>query len=307
MTQPVLLLDGGLGQELIRRSTAAAHHLWSLQVMLNEPQLVSDVHRDFCLAGANIACLNTYAATRARLTRGDVSVSLDSLLNRAYELAHSGIEASGRENVAAISSLPPLVASYSPDTELPMDQMVAEYRELIALQQTRVDGFLAETISSVSEATAVLTAAKQSSIRIMLGLTVMDDDGLLLRSGEPLEKAVGAITAFDPLAVLINCSKPEAVSQAIPLLKNSGFHFGAFANGFTAVDALKPGGVVDVLEARKDLGPEEYATYAAAWLDAGASVIGGCCEVGPDHIQALNSLIDQRRHRRLKWTDIESL
>jgi S-methylmethionine-dependent homocysteine/selenocysteine methylase len=79
MTQPVLLLDGGLGQELIRRSTAAAHHLWSLQVMLNEPQLVSDVHRDFCLAGANIACLNTYAATRARLTRGDVSVSLDSL------------------------------------------------------------------------------------------------------------------------------------------------------------------------------------------------------------------------------------
>jgi methionine synthase I (cobalamin-dependent) len=65
--------------------------------MLNEPQLVSDVHRDFCLAGANIACLNTYAATRARLTRGDVSVSLDSLLNRAYELAHSGIEASGRK------------------------------------------------------------------------------------------------------------------------------------------------------------------------------------------------------------------
>ncbi|MAB03683.1 MAG: hypothetical protein CL688_03710 [Candidatus Puniceispirillum sp.] len=55
------------------------------------------------------------------------------------------------------------------------------------------------------------------------------------------------------------------------------------------------------------MGPEAYATYAAAWLDAGASVIGGCCEVGPDHIQVLNSLIDQRGHRRLKWTDIESL
>ena len=69
MAQGVLLLDGGLGQELIRRSPSPAHHQWSLQVMLKEPDLVAEVHRDFCDAGANIACLNTYAITRARLAR----------------------------------------------------------------------------------------------------------------------------------------------------------------------------------------------------------------------------------------------
>jgi len=307
MTECVLLLDGGLGQELIHRSTAAAHHLWSLQVMMNEPQLVSDVHRDFSRAGAAVACLNTYAVTRARLARGDVETPLATLLLRASDLAQAGIEESGMKGIALISSLPPLVASYSPDTELPTDQMITEYKELIALQRSRVDGFLAETIASVNEATAVLTAARESGIRIMLGLTVKDDNGRLLRSGEPLEQAMTAIDAFDPLAVVINCSKPEAVSEAMPILGQSRFPFGGFANGFTAVDALKPGGVVDSLEARIDLGPAAYAAHAASWLDAGATVIGGCCEVGPSHVQALSELIDQRQLRRLKWPELESL
>ncbi|MEK9920794.1 MAG: homocysteine S-methyltransferase family protein [Luminiphilus sp.] len=304
ISESVLLLDGGLGQELIHRSTAAAHHLWSLQVMLDEPQLVSDIHRDFCHAGAAIACLNTYAITRARLTRGGVAAPLDTLLTRARELAQAGIVESKKTDVALVSSLPPLVASYSPDTELPTEQMVAEYRELIDLQRPHVDGFLAETIASVNEAKAVLSAAQQSGSRIMLGLTVMDDDGCRLRSGEPLKDALDAAAAFEPLAIVINCSKPEAVSQAMPLLQKSGVPFGGFANGFTAVDDLKPGGVVDVLQAREDLGPEAYATHAANWLDAGATVIGGCCEVGPAHIQVLKGLIEQRGLRRMRWSDL---
>ena len=167
-----------------------------------------------------------------------------------------------------------------------------------------MDGFLAETIPSIAEATAVLTAADQAGVRIMLGLTVADDDGQLLRSGEPLSDALEAIDAFEPLAVVINCSKPEAVSQAIPILKASRFAFGAYANGFTAIDALEPGGVVDVLEARHDLDPEQYAKFAAEWLDAGASVIGGCCEVGPDHIKALSTLLQSRGHEQLAWGDL---
>ncbi len=304
MSAPVLLLDGGMGQELIRRSSAPAHHLWSLQVMMDEPHLVSEIHREFSEAGAGIACLNTYAITRARLARGEVETPLEVLLERACELAAAGIEASGAEDVSLISSLPPLVASYRPDTELPFEQMVKEYRELIELQAPRVHGFLAETIASVTEAKAVLTAGEQAGSRIMLGLTVTDEDGTRLRSGESLAEALDAIDDFQPLAVVINCSKPEAVSQAMPVLAESRFVYGAFANGFTAIDALEPGGVVDVLEARHDLDPEQYAKFAAEWLDAGASVIGGCCEVGPEHIQALDTLLQDRGHQKLTWAEL---
>ncbi|MFW6379865.1 MAG: homocysteine S-methyltransferase family protein, partial [Halorhodospira sp.] len=60
-----------------------------------------------------------------------------------------------------------------------------------------------------------------------------------------------------------------------------------YANGFTSVAALQPGGTVDVLEARTDLDPETYAEHALGWGEQGATLVGGCCEVGPAHIAAL--------------------
>lgn len=304
MVQPVLLLDGGMGQELIHRSTAQATHHWSLQVMMDEPHLVTEVHREFCEAGADIACLNTYAVTRARLARGQNLPTLEALLRNAYELAKQGASDSGKINTALVAALPPLVASYRAETQLPIAQMIEEYQELIDLQKSRVDGFLAETIPSITEATAVLTAADQAGVRIMLGFTVSDEDGKRLRSGEPLSEALEAIDSYNPLAVVINCSKPEAVSQAMPVLAESRFIYGAFANGFTAIDALEPGGVVDVLQAREDLSPAQYAKFAAEWLEAGATVIGGCCEVGPQHIKALDQLLLSRGHQKLAWQDL---
>ena len=187
MSKGVLLLDGGMGQELIRRSSSpSAHHLWSLKVMLDEPELISEVHRDFCLAGASIACLNTYAITRARLARSENLPSLEDLLGRAYKLAEKGVRSSSCNEVALISTLPPLVASYRADTQLPMDLMVEEYSELIDIQSRNADGFIAETIPSINEAIAVLTAANKLNVQIVLGLTVSDENGEFLRSGEPL-------------------------------------------------------------------------------------------------------------------------
>jgi homocysteine S-methyltransferase len=120
--------------------------------MLEQPDLVAEVHRDFCDAGANIACLNTYAITHARLARGQNLPPIVELLDRARELGEQGAAASQNTGAAMIASLPPLVASYRPDTQLPLEQAISEYRELIALQKETVDGFLAETIPSISEA-----------------------------------------------------------------------------------------------------------------------------------------------------------
>ena len=72
------------------------------------------------------------------------------------------------------------------------------------------------------------------------------------------------------------------------MLAASGLRCGGYANGFTAIDALVPGGNVDALSARTDLGPEAYGDFAMSWIDAGASIVGGCCEVGPAHIAHLH-------------------
>jgi S-methylmethionine-dependent homocysteine/selenocysteine methylase len=73
-----------------------------------------------------------------------------------------------------------------------------------------------------------------------------------------------------------------------------GHKFGAYANGFTAIaDTFDHiGATVDLLQARTDLGPVAYAKFADSWAQQGASIIGGCCQVGPAHIAELRRRFD---------------
>ena len=146
-----------------------------------------------------------------------------------------------------------------------------------------------ETMSSVDQARGGLMGAGVTGKPVWLSLSVDDIDGTKLRSGEPIADVIPLIKEFSPHVVSINCSLPEAVSQAIPMLADAGVTVGAYANGFTGIsdnfDHI--GATVDELKARTDLGPARYAEFAQTWVDAGATVIGGCCEVGPDHIAAL--------------------
>ena len=288
MTTAITLLDGGMGQELIRRSSAAKPHpLWSLQVMMDEPELVANVHRDFCLAGARVICLNTYSVTRHRLQMGSALPDLPELLKHAGDLARAGIQASGLSGIDIVASLPPLTASYLQQSPLSPEQMKDEYKELMELQRYHVDGFLAETLSSIAEGEAVLLAAQEADTGVHLAFTVQDEDGTRLRSGELLEDALRVCVPLKPLAIILNCSVPEAIDQVLPLLAVATKTFGAYANGFHSITALKPGGTVDVLSAREELTPAVYTEMALQWLDVGASILGGCCEVGPAHIEAL--------------------
>ena len=94
-------------------------------------------------------------------------------------------------------------------------------------------------------------------------------------------------------AILINCSVPEAIDSSIQELNSNFSTVGAYANGFTSIEALTPGGTVDSLEKRNDLNPDKYSNFAINWIKSGAKIIGGCCEVGPKHISKLKeNLID---------------
>ena len=117
----------------------------------------------------------------------------------------------------------------------------------------------------------------------------MDDDGSRLRSGEPVAGIARIVSEHDPDAILINCSRPEAFPAALDTIKTMGKPFGGYANGFTRITEgfLKDAPTVDALQERTDLTPEAYADHAMAWVDQGATIIGGCCEIGPAHIAEL--------------------
>ena len=291
----IILTDGGMGQELLRRSGATPTPLWSAKVLMDEPDLVRDLHEDFIRAGARVVTINTYAATPERLAREGVPDLFEPLQARAIELAEAARDRAGADTAIA-GCLPPLFGSYQPELRLPFDETLAIYRRIVAQQADRVDLILCETMASAVEGLAAGTAACESGKPVWLSWTLADKGAPRLRSGETLAAAAEAVAHLPLAARMVNCSWPEAVDRALPELAALGGTVGAYANGFTAVEALKLGGTVDVLEARKDLGPDSYADFALGWVRQGAAIVGGCCEVGPEHIARLRDRLEEAGH-----------
>lgn len=283
----ITLLDGGMGQELLRRSSRAVTPMWSADIMLNEPALVRDLHCEFIESGARVITLNTYTATPQRLKRENEFAQLEHLHQAAMRAAQDAIELSQRKDVTIAGSLPPLVASYHPEVSLSFEDSLDSYRQLVELQSPASDIFICETMSSVSEAQAACTAAKEGGKPVWVAFSVSDSHPEQLRSGESLNEALDALETLAPEAILLNCSQPEAISACWPLMQASKARIGAYANGFVSIDALYPGDTVEALEMRNDLCPAQYAAHAMNWVENGASIIGGCCEIGPAHIKAL--------------------
>lgn len=281
--KPIVLLDGGMGQELLKRSARKPSPLWSAQVMMDEPWIVEAAHRAFIEAGASVITLNAYSATPERLARAGIGDHFDALQSRAAELAASARDESGRD-VAIAGCLPPLEASYRPELVTDYDAALATYRRIAAAQAPHVDIMLCETLASVLEVRAAGRAAAETGKPVWVAMTLADGNRALLRSGEPLSAGIAAAVENGADALLLNCSRPETIGYGLGELALAGPPFGAYANGFSSVDALMPGGTVESLCARTDLDPRVYADFALRWARDGAAIVGGCCEVGPEHI-----------------------
>ena len=245
----ITLLDGGMGQELVHRAGDKATPLWGTQVMVDHPGMVETVHRDYFAAGATIATSNTYAIFRDRLDDTPYESRFAELNDAA--MAEAKAAAADFDGARVAGAIGPIKASYRPDLHPDYDEAVKIYREKAQMTAPMSDLILCETV------------------------------------GEPLADVLPYIGKAS--AVLINCSAPEAIKPALDILKAAGLPFGAYANGFEKItkEFLEDKPTVDALSARRDLTPAAYADHVMGWIDQGATIVGGCCEVGPAHIKEI--------------------
>ena len=292
----ITLLDGSIGQELVKRAGDRPTPLWSTQIMIDHPKLVGEVHLDYFKSGATVATTNTYAVLRDRLLRAGLEERFEALTEAALLSARRARAAHGGGRVAG--AIGPIGASYRPDLAPPPEEAARIYAEAVALMKGQVDLLLIETVSSLRQAEGALLACSGHGLPVWLALCVDETDGTKLRSGEPLSDIAPLVDRFAPDALCVNCSPPEVVGAGLDVLARMGKPFGAYANGFRTISEgfLQDAPTVAALDARRDLGPEAYARFVMGWIAQGATIVGGCCEIGPAHIEELSRQITEAGH-----------
>ncbi len=285
MGSPVLL-DGALGTELERRGVPSGLPLWSTHALLEAPDALAAIHREYASAGAEVLTAATFRTQQRTLARaGDAGLEGEAatLTKRAVLLARYAAEAAPRTCWVA-GSAPPLEDCYRPDLVPDDDVAAAEHREHIAhLVEAGVDVIAVETMNCVREARVAARAAAETGVPFWVSFICGPDACLL--SGESLRAAIDAVRDTGPTAVGVNCVPPSAVAGCLPVLGSCGLDFLVYANlGAPAKDGSRS----------EELGPTEFAAEVGRWTAAGARMIGGCCGTRPEHIRAVADALGGR-------------
>jgi len=290
----VRLLDGGMGRELQRIGAPFRQPEWSALALIEAPEFVLQAHRSFIAAGARIISTNSYAVVPFHLGEERFAEHAQALAERAGRLAREAADESPTP-VTVAGSLPPALGSYRPDL-FDHARSVAIHRQLIAGLRERVDVWLAETQSSVAEARAVAEALGAQPKPLWLSFTLLDEvaGAPRLRSGETVAEAVRVAAELGAAVVLFNCSQPEVMAAALHEARvviqrlGQAIELGVYANAFPPVSAAAKANST-LLEIRDDLTPQAYLQWASSWVAAGANIVGGCCGIGPEHIERLHT------------------
>jgi len=294
----VTILDGGLSRELTRFGAVLKQPEWSAGALMHHPDAVKRAHQAFFEAGSMIATTASYAVVPFHIGQ-DVfeaeGVALAALSGKLAQEAAETARANGRDAQVA-GSLPPACGSYVPD-RFDADEATQILGVLVEGLTPHVDFWLAETMSSLQEIQTTAQACAGTGKPLWIACSLRDDrldTAPMLRSEEPVEAAVRLAVEVGAEALLFNCSLPEVMERAVIAARETldemgtEMRLGVYANGF----APKPreGAANEVLATiRQDLDPPAYLTWAQTWVDAGATLIGGCCGIGSSHIAELHA------------------
>lgn len=298
----LMILDGGLGRELLLINAPFKQPEWSALALYEAPELVAKAHQNFINAGADVITTNSYSLVPFHIGEERFQRDAGRLAILAANIARREADSADRRVLVA-GSIPPALGSYRPDL---FERHAAEriHKVLIQAQAQLVDFWLAETISSIAEATEINDSLAGTSLPKWFSFTLRDSDAaedevVALRSGESIEQAVKFAISSGTERLLFNCSHPEIMSKAVSAAGNmikaldAPLELGVYANAFTD-DQVRSRANSGLSDLRKDLEPIKYGDIAQVWLDMGASAIGGCCGITPDHISYLSSVLKAR-------------
>jgi len=291
------ILDGGMGQELLARGMEPNGTLWSANALLQEKyhNLLLDTHIDFIKSGAEVIVTTTFTTRKIRLKDNKVEDKFEYLNKKAGEIAQKAKEL--YPDVLVAGGLPPQYLTYEADTR-PDEEIKENFYDQAKLLNPFVDFFYFDVLSSVKEFRIAIDSIKEFNKPYLIGAHI--SEGINLPSGEKISEIISNIKHDKLLGIILSCISPENYELNINEIKSLGVPFGFKLNAFIktnpkpnytdAYKVSKTGNPNEFLGVREDLTPEKMLEFAKKFRNAGATILGGCCETRPSHIKAFASL-----------------
>jgi homocysteine S-methyltransferase len=292
-------IDGGLASELEARGHDLTGDLWSARLLRDDPRAIRDVHETYFVVGARVGISASYQASRSGFERqGLTAVDADQLLARSVDLVREA-----RDAAAARRSTHPMLVAASVGPYGATLHDGSEYRgrygvahdDLVAFHRERLDVLVAaspdllaiETVPDVDEAYAIVEALQGYDVPAWMSFSCADDTHTC--AGQPIEVAARLVADAGLDAIGVNCTKPEHVAGLVARIR-------AAQRDLAIVLYPNAGRVWDGqasvwLGDGSDLLPDPAVS---SWFDAGASLVGGCCGLGPDAVAAVAAVAAAR-------------
>ena len=291
------ILDGGMGQELLARGMETNGTLWSANALLQDKyhKLLLDTHIDFIKSGAEIIVTTTFTTRKTRLKDNKVEDKFEYLNKKAGEIAQQAKKL--YPNVLIAGGLPPQYLTYEVDPRTDKE-IKDDFYSQAKLLDPYIDFFYFDVLSSVKEFRIAIDSIKEFNKPYLIGAHI--SEGTHLPSGEKITEIISSIKHEKLLGILLSCISPENYELNLNEIKSLGIPFGFKLNAFIktnpkpnytgAFKKSKTGNPNEFLGVREDLTPQKMFEFAKKFKDAGATILGGCCETRPSHIKAFASL-----------------
>ena len=288
----IIVIDGATGSELEHRGATMHDKAWCAMATLTNPELLQTIHEDYIRTGARVITTNTFSTNRNMLEPAGLGARFEELNRRAVELAQQARDrtgTSGRVAVAgSMSHQVPVIdgADHRNSNTVPSTGVAqANFREMAELlAESGVDLILLEMMSDPHLANPAIAAAVATGLPVWVGFSVRADD-----SGAPVSYARSELSAarmldaisLDGVSVAgIMHSNVDLFTPTIELLKRrwSGPLMAYPDSGFFKMPHWQ---FVDIIPV------DDFVAHSHEWIASGVQVVGGCCGLGVEHIEAL--------------------
>ena len=277
----ILYLDGATGSNLVKAGMPSG--VCPEQWILEHQGVMLQLQKDYVQAGTNILYAPTFTANRVKLAEYHLEKNMTSMIRDLVAISKKAAESTPGHPVYVAGDLTMTGEQLKPMGKMNLETLIDIYKEqILCLVDAGADLLVVETMMSLAETRAALIAAKEVCDLPVIATLTFEADGRTL-FGTDAKTAAIVLESLGASAIGANCSTGPAQMESIISEMVSHTRIPVLAKPNAGLPFLDENGTTCY-----NMEAEEFAEEMEVLVNAGATILGGCCGTTPEFIRQIH-------------------